>query len=359
MAVLVTTWFGVFVLDEKSGKILAQKLMPKDPKEIAEKLSAVQRGMVIPEEIELASTFPKISVSNSRQSELGKPAYYDLPVLDPEKFGFDKDLMHKTMIDLAKLRTSEPIPRDKNLVHAIRGLDDLIETVNLLNERLHEWYGMHFPELSDIARDERYAQLISEFGDRDSILDELGLELSSLGADLDNRDMIAVKDLAETVLQAYREKETIESYVTEIAEEVAPNMHFLIGAPLTARLISLAGGLERLSTLPSSTVQLLGAEKAMFRHLRSGKNPPKHGIIYQYPDVHSSPYWQRGKIARSLAGKILIAAKIDAYGGEFRGDKLKDDLDARIADIRKRYPDPPQKPKKNNFNKKRGNKPRR
>ncbi|MCL1978773.1 MAG: ribosomal biogenesis protein, partial [Methanomassiliicoccaceae archaeon] len=122
----------------------------------------------------------------------------------------------------------------------------------------------------------------------------------------------------------------------------------------------LAGGLGRLSTLPSSTVQLLGAEKAMFRHLRSGKRPPKHGVIYQHPDVHRSPYWQRGKIARALAGKVLIAAKIDANKGEFRGDALKEDFETRVEDIRKRYPEAPKKKQSQGASgKKRANKSRR
>jgi nucleolar protein 56 len=111
-------------------------------------------------------------------------------------------------------------------------------------------------------------------------------------------------------------------------------------------LISLAGGLERLASLPSSTVQLLGAEKAMFRHLKSGKRPPKHGIIFQHPEIHRSPYWQRGKIARALAGKILIAAKVDQYGGEFCGDRLNEEFAARVENIKKRYPEAPKKPQK-------------
>ena len=98
--------------------------------------------------------------------------------------------------------------------------------------------------------------------------------------------------------------------------------------------------------IAANTVQLLGAEKAMFRHLKSGKKGPKHGVIYQHPDVHRAPYWQRGKIARALAGKVLIAAKIDQYHGEFAGDRLNEEFSRRVEDIRRRYPDPPKKPQK-------------
>jgi len=356
MAVLVTKWFGVFLIDEKSGRILEKRLMPKDPDLIAEKLALMQRGSVLEEERELAETVPKVSVSGTRLSELGRPVFYDSSFIDPASFGFTEDIMHRAMLGLGRLRTSEPIPRDRNLVHAIRGLDDLIESTNLLNERLHEWYGMHFPELSDIAKDDRYAMLIAEHGDRDGIIGELGSDISSIGADLNDGDLAEITALADAVIRLYEEKERMESYISDIASEAAPNMCAVIGAPLSARLISLAGGLGRLSTLPSSTVQLLGAEKAMFRHLRSGKRPPKHGVIYQDPEVHRSPYWQRGKIARALAGKVLIAAKIDANKGEFRGDVLKKDFEARVRNIRERYPSAPKKPQSQNTSKKkRGN----
>lgn len=360
MAVLVTKWFGIFLVDEKNGRIIDKKLMPKDPDVIAEKLASIQKGSIIDEERELAGKMPKISVSGARLSELGKPIFYDSSFLDPKSFGFDENLMHSAMLGLGKLRTSEPIPRDRSLVHAIRGLDDIIESSNLLNERLHEWYGMHFPELADIAKDNEYALLIAETGDRESIIKELSLDISSIGADIDNDDLREIMGLADIIVRLHEEKERMEVYISEIASETAPNMCAIIDAPLTARLISLAGGLERLSTLPSSTVQLLGAEKAMFRHLRSGKRPPKHGVIYQHPDVHRSPYWQRGKIARALAGKVLIAAKIDANKGEFRGELLKEELKARIKDIQERYPEAPKKQHSQSIPKnKRGNRPRR
>ena len=347
MTILVTKWFGVFLCDEKTGRILDKRLMPKDAALVAEKLAAVQRGALLDEERELASQVDsKLAVSDRRQSELGKPELFDSSFITPEKHGYDSVFMHEVMIGLGKLRTSEPIPRDRNLVQAIRNLDDQIATINLYDERLHEWYGMHFPELADYAKESRYAQLIALYGDRDAVIEELGIELESIGSDMDPADMDAVRDLADTLCRLYEDEERTQDYIQGIVEETCPNMCALLGAPLAARLVSLAGGLERLSSLPSSTVQLLGAEKAMFRHLRSGKRGPKHGVIYQHPEVHRSPYWQRGKVARALAGKVLIAAKVDQYHGEFVGDSLEEDFMRRVEDIRRRYPDPPKKPQK-------------
>lgn len=355
MTILVTKWFGVFLVDERTNKIIKQTLMPADPAETAEKLAQIQRGMILPEEREICKDIPKLYVLDRRQAELGKPLFYDASFIRPGSFGFTDEMMHKTMLGLGKLRTSEPMSADNSLVQAIRNLDDTIATANLLNERLHEWYGMHFPELADLAKDRRYAELVASYGERENIIGELGIDIQSIGSDFRDEDMSAVQDLADTLCRIYDDKKRIEEYIDSIVGDVCPNMCAILGGPLSARMISLAGGLHRLASLPSSTVQLLGAEKAMFRHLKTGKRPPKHGAIYQHPDVHRAPYWQRGNIARALAGKVSIAAKIDAYDGEFRGDELNKEFQARVEDIRRRYPDPPKK--KNDQSKRRKKRP--
>jgi len=113
-------------------------------------------------------------------------------------------------------------------------------------------------------------------------------------------------------------------------EEVAPNIKALAGSLLGARLIALAGGLQNLAKMPASTIQVLGAEKALFRALKTGTRPPKKK-------------WQRGKIARVLAGKLAIAARTDAYGGKEIGEKLKAETERRIREIQERYVEPPRK----------------
>jgi nucleolar protein 56 len=110
-----------------------------------------------------------------------------------------------------------------------------------------------------------------------------------------------------------------------------------------------------LAKLPASTIQVLGAEKALFRSIRTGARPPKHGIIFQHPSIHQAPPWQRGKIARAFAGKIAIAARMDAYTGVERSAKLKSDLSERIAEIRERYKKPrPKEPFRGSSRRKRG-----
>lgn len=340
---LVTKWFGSFLCD--GNRIVDSRVFPPDAEAIAARLARVQRGEVLEEERELVGE-KKVRVGEQRQSPLGKPGLFDSSFIVPDPSTHGKELMHEVMLGLGRLRTSEPLARDRNLVQAIRGLDDLIETSNLINERLHEWYGLHFPELSDHARERRYAQLIADHGEREGIMDELSLDMESMGADMDPEDIASIRTMAQGLVQMYDRRSDLERYIADNIEPVAPNLCALLGPNLAARMISLAGGLERLASLPASTLQLLGAEKAMFRHLRNNKKPPKHGIIYQHPSVHRSPYWQRGNISRALASKAVIAARIDQYGGEFRGEELLSQFDARVEDIRKRYPQPPKKERK-------------
>lgn len=337
--ILVTKWFGVFLCDGQ--KIKKYILFEKNPKIIAQKLASIQKGEILPEERELAQK--RVQVADIRLAELGRPVYVDTSFIRPEDFSFSESLMHEAMVELGKLRTRESVQPDRLIIQAIRAIDDINESINVMSERLHEWYGLHFPELNDYAKEKKYVDLIARHGRRENIIDEIGIEIESIGGEMLDEDLDAIRMLATSILKSYDAKEHFENYISRKMEEIAPNLTTLLSANLAARLISLAGSLERLSKLPSSTVQLLGAEKAMFLHLKNHKKPPKHGIIYQHPAVHRAPYWQRGKIARSLASKITIAARVDYWRGEFIGDRLVEELDRRRKEIEKKYPTPPKK----------------
>ncbi|GBF09486.1 snoRNA binding protein [Aeropyrum pernix] len=249
--------------------------------------------------------------------------------------------------------------RDMLAAQAIRAIDDIDKTVNLFVARLREWYSIHFPELNDLVREhEDYVKIVSAVGHRDNITVERLVDLGfseekarriaeaakqSIGADLSEIDIQAVQTLARITSELYQLRRRLTEYIEQVMNEVAPNITALVGPLLGARLISLAGGLDKLARMPASTIQVLGAEKALFRALRTGGKPPKHGIIFQYPDIHRSPKWQRGKIARALAAKLAIAAKVDAFTGRFIGDKLREELRRRIAEIKKIYAKPPKR----------------
>ncbi len=249
--------------------------------------------------------------------------------------------------------------RDQLAIQAIRAIDDIDKTTNLFAARLREWYSLHFPELDELVKEhEDYVRLVAELGHRDNMsvenVKKLGFSEAkarrieevakkSIGADLSDFDIKPIQTLANITLELYRLRGELTSYIEAVMKEVAPNITALVGPLLGARLLSLAGGLEQLARLPASTIQVLGAEKALFRALRTGGRPPKHGVIFQYPDIHRSPKWQRGKIARALAAKLAIAAKVDAFTGRYIGDVLVQQLRKRIEEIKKLYAKPPVK----------------
>jgi rRNA biogenesis protein Nop56/Nop58 len=127
----------------------------------------------------------------------------------------------------------------------------------------------------------------------------------------------------------------VERYIEGLMREIAPNLSDVAGPLLGARLITMAGGLDKLAQLPASTIQILGAHKAIFLHMTKGTKPPKHGILFQAKEVRSAPKKLRGKIARLLATKISIAARVDAYGSDRSiGKKLREEIDERLAKLR-------------------------
>jgi len=136
-------------------------------------------------------------------------------------------------------------------------------------------------------------------------------------------------------------------HVDEQMKEEAPNISAILGTAVGDRVLAHAGSLKRLATMPACTIHILGAEKALFRSLKTGANPPKHGILFQHATVHAAPRWQRGKIARAVAAKAAIAARVDVFGGGLN-DTLLEKLNVRVKEIGVKYKQPvikEQKPK--------------
>ena len=218
------------------------------------------------------------------------------------------------------------------------------EITSKLAERLREWYSIHFPELDKIKSNELYAKLISEFGYKNSIIDSRILDQDlkikkSIGADLNDFDISILKEFAESLKSLQNTKKSLTEYVDEKMNDLAPNLRNLTGASLGAKLIAHVGGVKKLSMLPSGTIQVLGAEKALFRHLKTGERPPKHGVIFQHPEVRGAKWWIRGKIARALASKISLAVRKDVFSGEV-DHSIEENFNIKLNDIKKRNPFP-------------------
>lgn len=264
-------------------------------------------------------------------------------------------------IEAAEIKIKEESSRpDLHLSNTILALDEVDKFLNILSTRVREWYGLTFPELESILQDNvQYCKFVATVGKKENISSENLKDLnlperkidsilrvleSSKGGKVSDLDMERIASLAELALQLYKEREKLAERVDKLMDMIAPNIKSITGSTIGARLIAKAGSLEKLALLPSSTIQVLGAEKALFRALRTGTNPPKHGILFQHPEVHGAPKWQRGKIARAIANKVALAARLDFFGsGEAEG--LAVSLQKRISAIKTIYSKPKQEGK--------------
>lgn len=284
--------------------------------------------------------------------------------------GIDKDLdelfalNQEVNVILTKNQVKSISQQDDRLImQAVNSIDDLNKSLNIFVERLREWYGHHFPELTDklIADHEFFLDILTNIGYRSDFTPEKLVALrplevrkverimsraaESMGGDFSSYDMKIVQDFAKSIIELFKVRVEIENYVETLMEQTCPNTSAIVGPLLGARLILLAGGLENLSRKPSSTVQVLGAEKALFRAIKTNAPPPKHGVIFQAKEIRTAPYWQRGKIARLLAGKISIAVKVDFVSKRLIADDLLEDINKKIKEIQRKYPNKPPKKK--------------
>ena len=252
-----------------------------------------------------------------REGTAASPA--DWPVRAVESGAADSTDEYYDRLKAAATRATREAVRereradDAQLIHAVRAMDDAERTANELAERAVEWAGSLFDEVEPGIEGARAVAA----REPESEVERRAVSLAARAAELDDERA----ELAETIGRT--------------APAVAPNLSEMAGPELAARLIALAGGLESLAKKPSGTVQVLGAEDALFAHL-SGRAPsPKHGIIYTHEYVRGTRPADRGSAARALAGKLTLAARADHYAGE-RRSQLHADLRERMATIRAR-----------------------
>ena len=231
-------------------------------------------------------------------------------------FAADEEAYYARLHEAAMAAAREGMERrgradDRQVIHAVRAMDDAGRTANELAERVAEWAASRYPE-SGTGLD--YCRELAD---------------SPPEEPADERLVV----LAERAVALADERDALERFVERVVRDAAPNLAALAGATLAARLLALAGGLESLAKTSSSTVQVLGAEEALFAHLRGQAPSPKHGVIYVHEYVRGTRPDKRGSAARALAGKLTIAARIDHYSGD-RRPELDADLEERMRQIR-------------------------
>ncbi len=247
---------------------------------------------------------------------------------------------------------------DLHIIQAINTLDETDKMINLLSSRVREWYGLHFPELDNLIDTISGYSKIVKAGRRDDFTQstyiDAGfpeekaemlslLQKKSRGGQISDDNLVIVQNIAKQILDLFELRQSLEKHIEAQMEKVAPNTTVILGSAVGARVLAKAGSLKRLATMPASTIQVLGAEKALFRALKTGAQPPKHGLLFQHQLVHAAPRWQRGKIARAIAAKAAIGARVDVYGGG-RNDTLLEKLNIRVTEIGEKYKDQPERP---------------
>ena len=353
---------GFFAFDSEN-KLICKSLFPEE--EIINRLAEITDKKIVLEENdiinEVSEDYDEIIIeSNKRLSDYDNEkiviktpnqggeylrSHYD-------EFDLDDTEISRIYQNLAIYKIKkESASEDKHLIQAINSIDEIDESVSKLIERIREWYALYFPEMEVVRNNETYIRLISENKSKDEIIkakpEAFPDDMIDLEEDINPMDLEIMNDYAKSIHELQKSRKNIENYIDSKMEAIAPNLRLLVGPTLGAKLISHAGGIKRLAMYPSSTVQIMGAEKALFRHLKSGDRPPKYGLIYQHPQVRGAKWWNRGKIARMLAGRISLAARRDVFTKTF-DENIFEDFKAQVEEIEKNNPFPTKTTKKRN-----------
>eukprot|EP00927_Polykrikos_kofoidii_P057119 TRINITY_DN5122_c0_g1_i4.p1 TRINITY_DN5122_c0_g1~~TRINITY_DN5122_c0_g1_i4.p1 ORF type:complete len:508 (-),score=127.93 TRINITY_DN5122_c0_g1_i4:247-1560(-) len=269
--------------------------------------------------------------------------------------GLEEDEVKSMSLGLAhtlsrfKLKFS-PDKVDTMIIQAVGLLDDLDKELNNFAMRLREWYGWHFPEMGKIVTENlAYARCVKLMGlktrckDSDfssiGVPDEIVAELrqaaeTSMGTEITDEDLANIMTLCERVIELTEYRASLAEYLKLRMTAIAPNLTYMVGELIGARLISQAGSLMNLAKHPSSTVQILGAEKALFRALKAKSSTPKYGLIYHASLVGQSAPNLKGKISRVLAAKLSLCCRMDALGDQVEptlGKEFKEYVEKRLA----------------------------
>ena len=246
--------------------------------------------------------------------------------------------------------------QDKPITQTIALIEQMDKDINTFAMRLKEWFAWHFPELTKIVNDNTiYARIVNLCdARRDNLTEDIKEELQqivideekadqildavkiSMGMDINDSDALQIKKWAERVTELMAFRETLSEFLKERMSAVAPNLQALIGEIVGSKLIAHAGGLTNLSKYPASTIQILGAEKALFRALKTKGKTPKYGLLFNSTFIGRAGATSKGKISRYLANKCAIASRIDCfsdYPTAKIGESLRDQVEERLKFI--------------------------
>lgn len=318
---LISRWFGTYRV--RDGRAVAGVEAPRDAAALAERVRQRLDGERTPEEGEVLRGVPPEGLRSwDRRFALVAPTAFQRGPDPPE--GFDAALHREALLLEAERRLREGWDPSVHLNEAVRAIRELDETLNLLGERIVSWSARDGPPDDEEITAAAAARSWLAAGETYP---------SPTLPGVDPALAEARRELAKLYEGTSAARSALENAIAEAMPRRAPNLSALLGPILAARLVALAGGLDRLARLPAGTVQVLGAEKAFFEHLRGRAPPPRHGVLFLHPKVQSTPRRIRGRIARALAGKAAIAARLDSAGAELRPD-LVEQFERRARSVR-------------------------
>ncbi len=245
-----------------------------------------------------------------------------------------KDDIREKALEKTRESMSQAVERDRFMIKAVRLLDSLDRNSDPELERFRDFYALHFPELVDEIEDDReLLKVLSQDVDRNQLEAFEELAEDSTGAPLTDEDRQMLEETVEMLRERQDYRERLEKYVESTAKDIMPHLSLLLEPLLAAKLVALSGSLEELARSPASTIQMLGAEKALFRYMSGEGTPPKHGVIFQHRFVHSLPEEERGKMARFIANKAAMAARLDFYGEKEKGEELRGEIEDKYQEL--------------------------
>jgi len=318
------------------SKIIEFMPFPAEPSVLAKRLAALSKNEVLEEEIKVLGALSKkgyreilslksMSMEGIKTERAGAEEIYNLLPSLPDmkqRIQVGNEIVSLACIEGAQAMLKEE-KKERIIIQTLGMYEDMVNILNIFHERLREWLLLCNPETARSVSNEQLVSLI------------LSGEVENTGMEFDGKDMEALSSVAGMVAEFSKQRKQLEAYIDEMVKKEAPNLHAVCGFLLAAKLISNSGSVEKLARSPASRIQLLGAEKALFRHMREKTPSPKHGVILIHPLVQNSPKELKGRMARLLAAKISLAAKIDFFSHTDRGGELRKSLDSEAVAILK------------------------
>jgi nucleolar protein 56 len=323
-------WQAAAIIDDNS-EVLEVEICKKklNKEEVAKRLRLLTSGVLLDEAKHLIQRYPEAKLIEMVD-----------PILESLELPYPNEERMQILDEAALLLSAQDVDEaasdpDRRLEHLIRASDELRGSWVLLEARLTEWVVLLLPRARMEADRNRLAKLIMSSETISDLAEHFEVTLPPKPPS--ESEWLVIKNWAETVASMQSQLDRIESTVRDLSLEHLPSLSAIAGPMIAARLCVAAHGRMRLARLPAGTVQILGAEKAFFSHLKHGTKPPKHGLIYSHVLISRSPKPIRGRVSRMLAARMSLAARIDAFNGTPWGEEELRNIEERVEGMRQQY----------------------